>query len=911
MGKPDENQKARETAQAVTALSSPSPESGPRQEGRRLILKFIGGHHPELDRVQFQWSATSEPAHWQQGDPPEKSPMTWSEVPQALTLIFLHYLIAGPQTTGPVFFTGARQGSPAASLGIAISNSSTGIHKLFQERLDSGATVSRVRQIFAGKNVHGKDKDDPQRRIFVRSENLPPDCIEVYWGLCGPDRIFDVAVLREIDRRIRADLGIPIEPPPVGEGAPPKTAEADSPPSPTPPPPEPKSPLPESKPPPAPTKAVELPAVALPNFPELVAVADRIAAALAEGKTAAEICVLLKGDGITTTIDRVEVICRALAQSPPASPPEVPAPAPAGKPPSLLLSAKELALSRPPAPVAEPQEKPTPGPGPSPASEPESQPTARPPVRDVLWELKSASEEAPEEPSVFRSLLETTEAPTQRIEPALFSVVPASATWDDDGAVLYLGEGEETSAWTLRNSFEGVLILGAPGSGKTSGSGATLAEAYLRTGFGGLVLTVKKDEAEHWRKLCERSGRGDDFIAVSLGGPWKLNLLAYEAQRPGKGGGLAENLVSFCRNLLKLSSRHQGGGSHDPFWQNAGDQLLTAALDLFLLSGTNITFDALSQFIAAAPTNPPAQDRELLKIPNFGKVLEKAHQSLRTPEDQRVFRRALEYWLKIYPGLADKTRTSITIGIFTMLDAFRGRGIPDLISSETTITPEIILSGMIVVLDLPLKEFGHTGLLVQSAWKYLFQTALERQGNTGDPGQRPVFLWEDEAQYFFSDHDHHFQDTARASRVSRVLLSQNLHNFYKEFGKDGAEAANSVFGNLNTKIFHANFDPETNEWAAKQFGTEIHTRFTISHAPPSPAKDMWDAARRMFDPPNTTSVSAAEQREYAVQPADFARLRTGGPLNNFEVDAYITWLGLSAEHERHFTKATFNQPRAL
>jgi len=74
---------------------------------------------------------------------------------------------------------------------------------------------------------------------------------------------------------------------------------------------------------------------------------------------------------------------------------------------------------------------------------------------------------------------------------------------------------------------------------------------------------------------------------------------------------------------------------------------------------------------------------------------------------------------------------------------------------------------------------------------------------------------------------------------------------------------------------------------------------------------MWDAARRMFDPPNTTSVSAAEHREYAVQPADFARLRTGGPLNNFEVDAYITWLGLSAERERHFTKATFNQPHAL
>src|SRR5271169_2434316 len=100
--------------------------------------------------------------------------------------------------------------------------------------------------------------------------------------------------------------------------------------------------------------------------------------------------------------------------------------------------------------------------------------------------------------------------------------------------------------------------------------------------------------------------------------------------------------------------------------------------------------------------------------------------------------------------------------------------------------------------------------MVQSSWKYLFQTALERHTRTGDPRRRPVFLWEDEGQYFFSDHDHHFQATARSARVSRVVLTQNLHNFYKEFGHGGIEAANSVFGNLNTKIFHANSDPATN-----------------------------------------------------------------------------------------------------
>jgi hypothetical protein len=91
-----------------------------------------------------------------------------------------------------------------------------------------------------------------------------------------------------------------------------------------------------------------------------------------------------------------------------------------------------------------------------------------------------------------------------------------------------------------------------------------------------------------------------------------------------------------------------------------------------------------------------------------------------------------------------------------------------------------------------------------------------------------VFLWEDEAQHFYSTHDNDFQATARSSRVSRVVLTQNLPIFYKEFGAAGPDTANSVFGNLNTKVFHNNDDPTTNEWTAKHFGMEIHTRYSFS-----------------------------------------------------------------------------------
>jgi hypothetical protein len=600
-------------------------------------------------------------------------------------------------------------------------------------------------------------------------------------------------------------------------------------------------------------------------------------------------------------------------QQPPAM---VPEPIPqAGQTDLTRLLAKELAQALDALrqqPTANPSAEPAPAASQSPPEKQAETPQAKedsPKVdlaagENFLFELKAPIPIVP---------VKEPEPPLPPINPGYFTIPEVDGWWPDSASLLDLPDGEAIHQWTLKNAFEGVLILGRTGSGKTSGSGSMFAEALLRAGFGGLVLTVKKGEAEHWQRLCANCGREEDLRIIRRGGDWKLNVLAYEAQHPSQGAGLSENLTSFCRNLLRISTRSQGAQTNDPVWQLAGDQLLNATFDLFLLAGGGITFDRLADFVAAAPTQKlPNDEGEWLKIPVFGSLLEKAKNSLSSPEDKRIFGRATDYWFRIYPGYASKTRTSVTLGIFAMLDAFRGRDIPALISSTTNITPESIMSGLIVVLDLPLKELRHTGLMVQSAWKYLFQTALERCHNANSPKRRPVFLWEDEGQYFFSDHDHHFQDTARSSRVCRVILTQNLPGFYKEFGRDGADIANSVFGNLNTKIFHNNSDPATNEWAAKHFGQEIHTRYSFSQAPPPPIpQDFFSAMRQAIDPPSRTTLSGGEHWEYAVRPEEFNVLRTGGPENDFMVDAYITWMGLSAEHDRHFTRITFPQNQNL
>src|ERR1700749_3283555 len=79
-------------------------------------------------------------------------------------------------------------------------------------------------------------------------------------------------------------------------------------------------------------------------------------------------------------------------------------------------------------------------------------------------------------------------------------------SWPDDRVLCRLSSSPK-DALTLADAKTGVLITGQTGRGKTSGPGRLLAKAYLRAGFGGLVLCAKIDEADLWRKYLRETGR--------------------------------------------------------------------------------------------------------------------------------------------------------------------------------------------------------------------------------------------------------------------------------------------------------------------------------------------------------------------------------------------------------------------
>ena len=443
-------------------------------------------------------------------------------------------------------------------------------------------------------------------------------------------------------------------------------------------------------------------------------------------------------------------------------------------------------------------------------------------------------------------------------------------------------------AWTLRNAFEGTLILGATGSGKTSGSGRTIAESFLRAGFGGLVLTAKAEERQLWETYCRQAGRSRDLLIFGPNEPLRFGFLDYENSRSGGGAGLTENIVNLFATVLEMAERNtgQGGGREDEgYWKRASRQLCRNLVDLLTLSTGRVSIPDLYRLLVSAPTSSEQLRSEDWKAHSFCfRCLTDADRRPKTTRQQRDLEIVADYFLLEFPELSSKTRSIIVSTFTSMVDVLQRGVVRDLFCTDTNVTPEAVEDGYILLIDLPVKEFAEVGQFAQAIWKYCWQRSIERRNIAQSP--RPVFLWADEAQTFTSSYDMQFQTTCRAARVATVYLSQNLSNFYAALGGEqkGKAETDSLFGNLNTKIFHANGDSVTNEWAATLIG---RTRQFLMNANNSYQSGDWLSELTGFGQGSQTSAGAAECYEYEVQPSVFTTLRTGGRENRRNVDVIV------------------------
>jgi len=446
--------------------------------------------------------------------------------------------------------------------------------------------------------------------------------------------------------------------------------------------------------------------------------------------------------------------------------------------------------------------------------------------------------------------------------------------------------------WTLRAAAEGVQIFGATGSGKTSGSGQALARIFLEHGFGGVVLTAKPEEPDLWLTYCAQTGRARDLIMLAPDAPYRFNFIAHEYERTDPGGGLTENLVNLFTRAIEAIGRH-GQSSSDSYWIEAPRQLLRNAIDTLALSKTPVTLPNIKRLIDEAPRSPEQarsaswQDTSLFA--DCLAALLKQHSHPPAEGNPPELELAVRYWTTEFPGLGEKTRSSVVSSFTAMADPLLRGVLHQLFCTETNIRPEDTFGGKIILLNLPVKQFGAAGRAVQVLFKAVWQDAVERRKQTDTT--LPVFLWADEAQYFLTSHDPLFQQTARGARACTVYLTQNLSNYHLELNRsDAKDYVQSLLGNLTTKIFHANDHIETNRFAADLIARDWATRHSMTIGQ------------------NSTSSNLSPSLDYQVQPQDFQTLRRGGPENHGQVEAILFRGGIPwPSTGRNYLKVAFAQ----
>jgi len=202
--------------------------------------------------------------------------------------------------------------------------------------------------------------------------------------------------------------------------------------------------------------------------------------------------------------------------------------------------------------------------------------------------------------------------PPARIDPRLFEIQnPDRLEWNDsDGLINFGDDDSEADIWRIRDASEGVLIFGAVGSGKTSGSGSAVATAFLQAGYGGLILTAKPDEADRWLRLCERTGRAADCVHVTPGSGHCLNVLEYESQRPGDRLTVTDDLIALLRCIIAVMSRSKRGNVDNVFGP-IRPMTCCGTCSTFICSPVNRSrLTALSILSISPPRNPAVHGKE-------------------------------------------------------------------------------------------------------------------------------------------------------------------------------------------------------------------------------------------------------------------------------------------------------------
>lgn len=256
--------------------------------------------------------------------------------------------------------------------------------------------------------------------------------------------------------------------------------------------------------------------------------------------------------------------------------------------------------------------------------------------------------------------------------------------------------------------------------------------------------------------------------------------------------------------------------------------------------------------------------------------------------EERKFEAAKSYFLSEFPNLAEKTRSSILEHFYAFSSSLRSGLLADMFSTTThpDIIPEnAIKNNKIIIINLPVLQFGNLGLVAQTIYAKCWRDAIKRRPVNSNTSC--VFNWCDEAHFHITEDEIKFNTIARQYRVCNVFITQSISNYYAMLGGESAKSlVESLLGNMCVNLFFNNTSANNNEYASELIGRDYRKNITSSD----------------------TGASFSEEYQFRVLPKEFQTLKTGGRgKNKGIIEAILTITDKEFSNGKNYLKISFQQ----
>lgn len=352
---------------------------------------------------------------------------------------------------------------------------------------------------------------------------------------------------------------------------------------------------------------------------------------------------------------------------------------------------------------------------------------------------------------------------------------------------------------TFDDLSQHMLVVGEPGSGKTSCVLRPLIKQYVDAKAGGMLVLD-----------------GEKGLPAEVKG-----LPGYICIDPSVDLGLIEGLepADVVRALASVGSHFKskaGSGEKAFFIATASTMIFHCSTILKALVQASIdeyewNLHCLYNLMINLNANPRKEGERLTSLlANFSSAI---------ANDDLLLANALTYVVSAIPGLASDTRSNIWATVQSWFDPIFQH--PELVR-WTHITHGVdiakIDTGGLFGVSLPEVRYGEAGLLVTSLTKERVFNIVRRRVTNPSPGQKKILIVADECQNVIGDSDEKFLPIARELGGLVVYASQSIDAFKARIS--GEKAANAFLATFKSQVM-LRASEESINWLVSRLGTTL------------------------------------------------------------------------------------------